>query len=184
MSAVPEEERFAKNSVIMGTALHEAITKLYQGGYKTVDPNLVGLAITVMSAFNKHSLIQGFIENSHQECWDYIKQRDEEYFVMNASNIFRYLPTDKVDLFRDLFTTKDPQGRHVISQSIKDQIWSLFDAMIKISIKYIHKGRAPYSSQSAEGITRAYGAQFYEDVDLNRHASTWNVQLDFPIRSI
>lgn len=184
MSAVPEEERFAKNALIMGQALHEAIMKLYQAGYKTVDPKLVEMALLVMGSFDKNYLIQGFIDNSHQECWNFIKQRDEEFFVANASNIFKYLPTDKVDLFKDLFTTRDQQGRSVVSQSLKDQIWSLFDAMIKISIKYIHKGRAPYSCQSPDGIMKMYSCQFYEEVDLNYHSKTWGVQLDFPLRSI
>lgn len=180
MSSAPEEERFAKNTTIMAQAVHESVTKLYNAGYKTVDPALVLLAVTVISAFDKHYLIQGFIENSHDTCWDGIKKRDEIFFVENASKIFKYLPMDKVDLFKDLFLTKDAQGNSVVSQSLKNQLWDLFDAMIKISIKYIHKGRNPYSYPTPEGVTNTYGASFFDEVDLHRHAETWKVQLEFP----
>jgi hypothetical protein len=179
----PEEERFSKNTTIMAQAVHESVQKLYNAGYKTVDPTLIGLAVTVISAFDKHYLIQGFIENSHEKCWDGIKRRDEIFFVDNASDIFKYLPMDKVNLFRDLFLTKDSHGNSVISQSLKNQLWDLFDAMIKISIKYIHKNRSPHSYQTYEGIINAYRASFFDEVDIEKHSSVWGIKLDFPPNS-
>lgn len=71
---IPEEERFAKNTVIMIEAVHDSILKLYNAGYKTVDPTIVKLAASVITAFDKEFLIQGFIENSHEKCWDAIKK--------------------------------------------------------------------------------------------------------------
>jgi hypothetical protein len=180
MSVAPEEERFAKNTTIMAQAIHESVQKLYNAGYQTVDPNVVAFAVTVISAFDKHFLIQGFIENSHTKCWDSIKKRDEKFFIENANEVFKYLPMDKVNLFKDLFLTKDSQGNSVVSQSLKNQLWELFDAMIKISIKYIHKNRTPYSYQSPEGVFNTYGASFFNEVDLNHHASVWGVKLEFP----
>src|SRR3989337_4036015 len=102
MSIAPEEERFASNAIIMAQAVHESITRLYSQGYKTIDPNIVAFAATVISAFNKEHLIQGFIENSHEKCWDGIKTRNEVFFVENSRDIFKYLPMDKVNLFKDL----------------------------------------------------------------------------------
>jgi hypothetical protein len=180
MSVVPEEDRFASNTTIMAQAVHESITKLYNSGYQTVNPAMVEMAVIVISGFDKHYLIQGFIENSHEKCWDGIKERNEIFFVNNAKDIFRYLPMDKVDLFRDLFFTKDAQGKSVISQSLKDELWGLFDAMIKISIKYIHRQRSPYSYPTDTGTINTYGAQFFDEVDLARHASVWGVKLEFP----
>lgn len=180
MSVAPEEDRFATNTTIMAQAVSESITRLYNAGYKTVDPNLVQMAVIVISGFDKHYLIQGFIENSHEKCWDGIKSRNEVFFVDNAKDIFKYLPMDKVDLFRDLFFTKDSQGKNVISNSLKNQLWDLFDAMIKISIKYIHRQRAPYSYPTETGTVNAYGSSFFEEVDLAHHASVWGVKLEFP----
>ena len=180
MSVAPEEERFAKNTTIMAQAIHESVQKLYNAGYKTIDPPLVAFAATVISAFDKHFLIQGFIENSHTKCWDCIKKRDEIFFVENASEIFQYLPIDKVNLFKDLFLTRDAKGNSVVSLSLKNQLWDLFDAMVKISIKYVHKNRTPYSYQTNDGVFNTYGASFFDEVDLNRHASVWGIKLEFP----
>lgn len=175
MSIASEEERFATNAKIMAQAVQESVQRLYNAGYKTVNPALVTLAVTIISSFDKHYLIQGFIENSHEKCWDSIKKRDEQFFIENVKDVFKYLPMDKVNLFKDLFCTKDANGNSVVSQSLKDQIWSLFDAMIKISIKYVHKGRQPYSSDNVE----KYGANFFEEVDLKYHSNNWKVILDF-----
>jgi len=181
MSAAPEEERFAKNAVIMAQAIHESVRKLYNAGYKTVDPSLVAFAAAVISTFEKHFLIQGFIENSHNTCWDCIKRRDENFFVENASEIFKYLPIDKVNLFKDLFLTKDANGNSVVPDSLKNQLWDLFDAMVKISIKYIHKNRTPYYYQDNNNIVfNGYKSSFFDEVDINHHASVWGVKLDFP----
>lgn len=182
MSIAPEEERFSRNATIMAQAVHESITKLYNAGYKTVDPGIVLFAVTIISSFDKHYLIQGFIEGSHETCWDGIKRRDEVFFVENAGNIFKYLPMDKVNLFKDLFTTKDMNGNSVISQPFKDQLWDLLDAMVKISIKYVHKNRNPYSIQTNEGIVNGYSTSFFNQVDVGKHANIWGVKLDFPLR--
>lgn len=179
MSTAPEEERFAKNTTILAQAVHEGIKRLYEAGYKTIDPNLVELAVTVISTFDKHYLIQGFIESSHEKCWDNIKRRDEIFFVQNASDIFKYLPMDQVNLFKDLFNTKDANGNSVVSQSLKDQLWDLFDAMIKISIKYIHNNRAPYSYSTSDGPRNAYGSSFFDEVNIAHHAGVWKVNLEF-----
>lgn len=180
MSIAPEEERFARNTTIMAQAIHETITKLYNAGYKTVNPMMVEIAVGVISKFDKNYLIQGFISNSHELCWDAINNRNEQYIVANASNIFKYLPTDKVNLFKDLFETKDENGNSVVSQSMKEQLWDLFDAMVKISIKYIHKRRKPYAYMHDGQLCNAYGESFFDDVDIAHHVDVWKVNLEFP----
>ena len=177
----PEEERFAVNTSSMAEAIYDSVLQLNSMGYKTADPNLVKLVSLMISGFDKHYLIKGFIDNSHQVCWDAIKRREEEFFVKNSGDIFKYLPTDKVDLFRDLFTTKDHTGTCVIEQYVKDDIWALFDKMIKISIKYIHKNRKPVLIQTPNGPAKRYTESFYPEINLQQHASNWNVELEFNI---
>lgn len=179
MSIAPEEERFAENTIIMAQAIHDSITRLYNAGYKTVNPLLVELAVGIIARFDKHHLIQGFINNSHQLCWDAIKRRDEKFIVANAGEIFKYLPTDKVNLFKDLFETKDDAGNSVVSESLKEQLWDLFDAMIKISIKYIHNGRKPCAYAGENGLVNAYTHPFFDEVDLAYHVGVWGVKLEF-----
>lgn len=184
MSVVPEEERFFRNTTIMAQAIKEGVERLYKAGYKTIDPSLIDIAVAIISRFEKHHLIRGFIEHSHNTCWDSIKCRNEEFFIENAGSIFGYLPMDKVNLFKDLFTTKDINGNNVVSLGLKNELWSLLDAMIKISIQYIHKGRGPYSYQTDGGIKKAYGVSFFDNVDIGHHASTWEIteKLEFPLK--
>jgi hypothetical protein len=164
----------------MANAVLEAIQKLHDQGYQTVNPMLVRLASTVMAGFDKDFLIQGFIENAHYECWDMIKRRDEEYFKEHASEVFQHLPMDKVNLFKDLFDQKDKSGKSVVPDSLKNQIWDLFDSMIKICIKYVHKKRSPFSYGTEQGIVNEYQYDFLEAVDVPRHSKTWGVKLEFP----
>jgi len=180
MDPAPEEERFHKNTIIMAQAIHESVNTLYNKGYDTINPNLITLAVTVISSFDKHYLIQGFIENSHETCWDNIHKRDEKFFVENATDIFKYLPMDKVNLFKDLFSTVDTNGKSVVPQSLKDQLMDLLSAMIRISIKYIHKNRSPFSYSTTDGMKHAYGSSFFDEVNIDYHAKVWEIKLEFP----
>ena len=179
----PEEVRFAKNTSILASCLHELIHKLFESGYKTIHPDIVLVASQIIKTFDAHYLIQGFIENSHESCWDSIHSRNEKFFLENAKDIFQYLPMDKVNLFTDVFLTHNVEGKSVISQESKDQLWNLFAAMTKIAIKYIHKHRSPYSYYSDEEgeMVEAYGKPFFDQVNLSHHAKTWGVELQFPI---
>jgi len=176
----PEEERFARNTLIMAQAVHESVQKLYDAGYKTVNPMMISFAIGIISSFDKHYLIQGFIKKSHKTSWDSIKNKDEKFFLENAGDIFSELPMENVNMFRDMFQLKDKQGQPVISQALKNQLWDLFHAMVKISIKYVHKQRKPYSYMGQSGMTNAYSVNFSDDVDLARHSKLWGVVLEFP----
>ena len=177
----PEEERFSSNVTVMAKAVADGVSQIRAKGYDTVDPTVINLAVAVISGFDKHYLIQGFIENSHQQCWDKIKARDEIYFMEHVHEVFQYLPMEHVNMFADLFRVKDANGQSVVPQSLKDQIWGLFDAMIKICIKYIHKQRGPYSEVNEGEIEQYYQNEFSQQVDLVYHAGVWNVQLDFPM---
>jgi len=181
MTTLPEEEvRFSRNATILAQAIHESVEKLYNAGYQTVNPFIIQLASNMIGSFDKHYLIQGFIDNSHQVCWDNIKKRDEIFFCENSRDIFKYLPINQVNLFKDLFLTKDQNGNPVIKQSLKDQIWNLLDMMVKICIKYVHKHRDPYSHVVDDQVVNAYRTEFKPDVDIEYHSSIWGVKLEFP----
>lgn len=163
----PEEVRFAKNVVVLAQAVHKGVTDLYEKGYQTVNPTLVGLVVGVLESYDKEVLIQGFIANSHLECWDKILERKENFFVENADKIFADLPASTVGLFKDLFLTKDELGNSVVSKELKDKIWTLFDQLVKVSIKYIHRKRGP--------SLRGYTLSFFDEVDIGYHVAKWKV---------
>lgn len=174
--SLSEEERFAENTTVMVDLVHHTVTIAQQRGLNSIHPDLVKLAGIVMSKYDKHELIQGFIEKSHEECWDMIKIRDVTFFTKNASAIFKHLPTDKVDLFRDLFVKKDANGNSYISAETEKNLWDLFTSMIKISIKYIHKNRSPTTTSDGKKV---YKSSFFDEVDIAKHAKNFNLTLTF-----
>lgn len=183
MEIPPEEERFALATTQLANAVYESVLHLNKLGYPTADPMLVQIVSCTIAIFDKHYLISGFIENSHHKCWDGIKRKDEQYFADNAGDIFKYLPSDKVNLFKDLFTTKDNNGKSVICQQTKDDVWELFTKMVKISIKYIHKYRSPVAISNNNGIiTNKYEKSFHDEVNLAYHAKIWGVTLEFNLQ--
>ena len=177
----PEEERFLVNSSELAEVLYQGVKVLHDAGYKVVDPNMILLAKAVIMNLDKKSLITGFIDNSHQLCWNKIRVRDEIFFIENASGMFKDLPTAEINLFKDLFTIKDANGQAVVGADLKNSIWDTVDSLIKICIKYIHKRRDPYS-MIENGVTiSCYGNDEFADIRLSHHAENWGVLLDFPL---
>ena len=168
MHQPPEEERFKQNAIVMTKALQTGLQKLKNEGHN-VDLTVVTMASALVVGFDSHYLIREFIKKSHAKCWDKINARDEDFFVENAASIFEYLPNDNVNLFKDLYLTKDIHGNNVVAQSLKNQIWSLFDAMIKISIKYIHKHR--------KMVDGCYTEPFFDDVNIDHHINVWQCKV-------
>src|SRR5258708_32002548 len=160
----PEEERFRQNSINMAKAIHYGVDKLFKKGYKNVDPTMIAMVIVLLQQdkLNTHDLIKGFIKKSHKECWDKIKERDEKFFIINASNIFDFLPSSNISIFKDLYQTVDDNGNNIISQSLKDEIWIIFDALIKVSIKYIYKHKS---------------IEDFKNIDIDYHIQTWNIKI-------
>lgn len=184
----PVEERFANNCRILLEAIKDGIIQLRAAGYaKSVDPGLVDLAILMLAPYDKHKLIQGFIRNSHSECWDQINERNEIFFSVNAAKIFHALPMDIIVVFKDMYETKDASGNSVVPDKTKQEIWVLLDNMVKGAIKYTHSLREPRTVTIDGRVEKKYtrsltgDLKLLESVDLDRHCAKWNVKLDFPV---
>jgi hypothetical protein len=182
MNIPPPEVRFSRNATILGQAALDGIRTLNRNGYTTVSADLVSIAVTVISSFDSKYLIEGFIRNSHL-FWDQILAKDEGFFVKNSGKVFCHLPGDKVNLFCDLFCLRTADGKSVISEELKDQIWGLMIALVKIAIKYTHENRGPQARSSDSGLVEGYKCpNFLDEVTgLVEHAAKWGVKLDFPM---
>lgn len=176
MEALPtESERFSNNVRAAIEIIQDCLSELYSlDPQNSVNPLLVKLAAAFLKTYDNDALITGFIRNSHQ-FWDKIKIRDEAFFSENAGEVFKELPMDKVNVFKQVFTARKATGELVIKQVVRDQIWSLFEGMVRISIKYVHKNRDPYTSEGEP----CYGREFLKDVDVERHSGNWNLKLVF-----
>lgn len=176
----PPEERFHQNVIGMSQLVYDLVDSAFRRGYKIINPNLVALCEGILSFWNKRSLIDGFIRHSHAH-WDQIHRRDETFFERHAKDIFKGLPLDKVDAFKELFTLRDDHGQHVIKQDDRDAIWDFFGSLIKISIHYIHDNRKPKIRVDTTGSRQLiYTQVFCNDIDLEHHARVWGVDRKFP----
>ena len=159
----PEQTRFKRNALTMANAILFGISKLSEQGYEVIDISNIQLIIALLQSkeLDEHFLISNFMKKSHK-VWDKIKERDELFFCENASSVFDFLPADRVNIFKDLFLTVDKQGKNVIEQTLKDQIWGLLDNMIKVSIKYLYKKRLTDTT-------------LLPDINIDHHIKIWQV---------
>jgi hypothetical protein len=185
MSQLPAEEvRFSANVTILGQLIKECINKLQAEGKTELNPNLVQMAVGLLSLFDKNELITKFIKNSHENYWDMIKSRNISFFTEHANEIFGNLPMKNVNLFKCLFE-KDQYGNMKIDDNDISNMWKNFDSLVKISIKYAHKYSSPFSTKNGDEYINKYGTNFITDqdktnIDLFHHAEVWNIKLGFP----
>jgi len=166
-----EEERFASNLKILIKAIQSQVEKLQRYGKQTIDLTTLSILEGFLMSIDRNELINGFIENSH-EGWDKIKIRDDDYFVNNAFKVFSKVPVDKINIFREIYLAKDQNGNLLLSDKLKNDIWNLFDSLIKISIKYIHRMRKPNNKKQ-------YTKPFLEQVNLSHHVQNWKINLNW-----
>ena len=111
-------------------------------------------------------LIDQFCQKSWQY-WDRIKSRDEEFFLKNAASIFAGIPDLFISQFVSLITM-DYNGSRLISKETLDDMWAHLEAMVKISIRYVHERRTPKKVDSVMKYTVGYvpGLSIKKNVEL------------------
>jgi hypothetical protein len=183
MSAPKEEERFMANVLDLSDLVHELTSICWDEGFKDVNPTLIVLAKAYLSNYDKVELIETFITYSN-EYWDEIKKRNENFFIEHSGKIFAHLPVGKgnISAFKMLFTTKDKDGNPVINNNDRDAVWDMFDSLVKICIKYIHRVRECVVARNEEtGKMRPmYKNNKFPDIKVREHAKKWDIVLDIP----
>lgn len=182
---VPEEERFQNNLGVLCDIAHTNLKVLCEKGYvDNMTCELCNLAASMVKQFDRKILINSFINNSHLHCWDRVHMEDVDFFIKDATNIFKALPVDKVLFFKELFEGKDRDGKPFLTDVIKADIWRVCKGLVKISIKYVHRERMPYSKlDPADGKQKLYyGASFMPNVDLDRHGKKWGIEHELLFR--
>jgi hypothetical protein len=180
MSAPSHEKRFQANVVGLAELLQDIVEEVQRKGYKVIQLELLRLATSLLSKMNPEDLINGFIRYSHLH-WDKIHERNRDFFIHNAQNVFGDLPFKDINAFKNLFELQDSRGNYVVSKEDENDIWSFFSPLVKICIKYIHSKRQPKLIQGKRGEERIYEGTFMPEIkDLHIHAARWKVVLDFP----
>jgi hypothetical protein len=176
----PEEERFMTNVLDLTYLVHDLATICWDANIKDINPGLVAIAENYLETYDKLKLIDAFIKHSHKY-WTKIYERKEIFFIENAHEIFQYLPIDtkNINAFKIFFTAKDNKGEHIIIQEDRDAIWDIFDSLVKICIKYIHRVRGVKLVKTKDGLRPVYKNKLYPDVNVKKHAKIWTLNFLF-----
>lgn len=177
---VLEEVKFHTNICGFLQTLYDDIISFRNDGYVIYDPDKFMLFKTYVTLYDKKQLIEMFILNGYGELWDKIGERDERFFIENIHKIFNKLPSTEVSIFRNIFTMEDKNGDKLFTKEDKDEIWNLFDSLIKISINYIHQKRDPcIEFHNGKPIPTYRNPKYMEFVDLRKNAKKWKIELKF-----
>lgn len=170
MAALPPPEvRFCENINGVIETVSFGVQEAAKKGHNIINPTLLSLAGAAISQYDKRFIIETFINKSHEH-WDKILGRNRTFFIENAGGIFGDLPLGNVEAFTKLFTLQDRSGGPIAGVEFEDDLWALFQSLVKICINYIHENR----EMNTQG---EYEYEFFEHVDLKHHASHWGMVL-------
>ncbi len=177
-----EQARFFHETVIALSQLtSELIGTAKKEGYNDKDglSLLVTTASTLLVQFDPIKLIESFIRLAHDQYWNQINSKDEDFFKNNATVLFKNLPIGGINPF-ELLTLKNKKGEYYICKDDRDAIWEYFFSLVRLSIKYVHYKRQPIIRILENGDKKpVYGKKEFIDVKLEKHAKLWGVPLDF-----
>lgn len=182
MQVPPEEDRFHDNVGILSEAVHSLVVKAANRGFEVVAPDVVSVAKFFLMSIDKNALIDAFIEKTNRY-WERIRLKERVFFLDNTDTMFGDLPVGHVAAFKSLFQHVDAKGHSIVSPDDEDDLWSLFSSQVKISIKYIHRMRGPFSYRSGQSTVNSYRFMFMSSIDIPALSKLWCVNLDYPLDS-
>lgn len=177
----PEEVRFMTNVLDLTDLVHELATICWDAGRKDINPSLIAIAENFLESYDPNELIDVFIRHSYMY-WDKIRIRNEDFFISNAHVIFQHLPVDtsNINAFKVFFEAKTDQGVPIIIEDDRNAIWNIFDSLVKICIKYIHKVRGVKLVKTDDGLRPAYKNKKYSEIKVREQAKLWDIDLPIP----
>lgn len=174
----PAPERFYSCVITLLELAGEASQELVKLGITGLSAGIIDTARGFLGQRSKDGLIQMFIEKGYQECWDKVSTRNSQFFLDNAERLFGSLQGFDLNIFQDVFR-KDQNGKFLLPADIIADVWENLDAMIRISINYIHSQRDPRQVLNNGELANCYYNVFFPDIDLPYHAAIWKVELNF-----
>ena len=180
----PEEERFLTNILDLTDLIHELSTICWEAGCDELNPTLIALARGYLAGYDPDDLINTFIKYSHMY-WGEIYERSEDFFIDHANEIFGHLPikTNNINAFKILFTSVDENDEHIIIDEDRDAIWDIFDSLVKICIKYVHRIRGIVLKSTTNGIRPVYKKNIYPEIKVRELARIWGIKLSITPQS-
>ncbi len=182
MEKPSEEERFLTNILDLTDLIHELSSICWEAGCNEINPSLIAFARGYLANYDSVDLINTFIRYSNMY-WHEIKDRNEDFFINHANEIFVHLPIkiDKINAFKILFTTVDENDKYIIITEDRNAVWEIFDSLVKICIKYIHKIRGVVLKPTDKGLRPVYKKNLYPKIKVRELAYIWKIILPITV---
>lgn len=163
---------------------------LRQPQYRLVLPmGVIGSLDTAVSIIKPHVVTENFISVTYKY-WDAISTKDDKYFMDHFSEIFNMGGADSksltVMLLPYLYKVVNLMFKaDLVSDQIKNTIWSCLYAVLRLSVNYTHHARGPFIKHGEKGHQYTVaGAKEGESVagaplgdDLEQWADKLNMKL-------
>lgn len=169
----PPVERVKSNLLEIIRLTRDTISFVKGKGYKIdMDPNLCNIAVKILEGVQSNKIVDGFIERSFNY-WDRLKNKDEEFLLVNATVLFGELDLSVTNTFAGMMRAKDENGKSYVQDETKESVWKLIHAMIKGSIKYVHESRCP---KEIDGKMK-YTNEFFPKIRISEQVQIWNIKI-------
>lgn len=142
-------DKFFINMMDTTTVVRYLVEKLNKHGNYSVSVSVVDIAKAALLVFSRETLIRGFIIGSY-DFWDSIKNKNDNVIEDHSDIIFGGFSSTYVDGFKEMFKAKKEDGSLIINQKDRETIWTFLHALVKISIRYVHEMREPYSDSKGD----------------------------------
>lgn len=188
-----EEVRFLTNVESLGSFLVDETTKLRSQGLTELNPEHVNFVFRYLTGkgetSNGRDMISTFIEETFDK-WVQVKDRNSSFiadFIVDILQKCRKnsnLPIPKIteEHRQTAIQMFDPDSEGSISPESLNSIWEYLDALVIISIKYVHRIRKPVRVLK-DGVARqAYSNNQFPAVKTLALAKDWKIrsQLTWP----
>lgn len=170
---LPPCDRFKSNLLALIEDVRTITQTAEEKKVKTVLTSaLIELALPMIGIADANDIIEKFIEKS-ASYWDSILAKDEDFIRLNAKVLFAELPEKYVNGFVDIYFAQ-VDGKALVDEEMKKQIWTTIHGMVKICIRHVHLNRIPKTNDA--GVTR-YTVNYFPSLKLKSHAEKWRLQL-------
>jgi hypothetical protein len=111
--------------------------------------------------------MESFIKST-STMWEFIRIKSDEYFLSNATDIFKLAGIDnkymnELEVVKNILTVRDSSGNRVLSDADRDRIWVLMHNLVRVSANHIR-------------ITRKTIPDFFRMVNIDQVVRNWELE--------
>ena len=138
--AVPPIERFRGTIEDLLNWVEYLLKVLKKKSLSEIDPSIANFVRFFLGAISDENLVTGFMLRSYPH-WKEIEEKNQKFFLQSADDIFAELPKDKVRTFAMLVTVKDKAGQPGVPAEDLEEIWKMFQVLVKAGKDYFVEKR-------------------------------------------